>query len=283
MRLLTSVFIAVVLTLVGGAPLSAQTMRTMAGNRQIGKQDALNVEIQFAAGHLMVGRDETGMLYRAKIVYDEEGFEPLLDYSASEHSLLVGVEGIKGVRNHDHDHGKQSLRLDVSPKVPVRFDIKFGAAEAELDLGGLNLTRAEINTGATDATVRFSTPTTGRCGDLTIHVGAAQFKTEQLGNSRCERFEFMGGVGDLTLDFTGDWGTQPRPRADISVGLGSLTLRLPRDVGVQIDLARVFSTFDQSGLIKRDGAYYSPNFDSAAIKLRLNVKSALGSVNVEWR
>lgn len=282
MRLLTTVFITVVLTLAGGAPLSAQTMRTMAGNRQIGKQDALNVEIQFAAGHLMVGRDETGMLYRAKIVYDEERYEPLLDYSAAERSLLVGVEGIKGRHSQDHD-GKQSLRLDVSPKVPVRFDIKFGAAEAELDLGGLNLTRAEINTGATDATVRFSTPTTGRCGDLTIHVGAAAFKAEQLGNSRCERFEFMSGVGELTLDFTGDWGSQPRPRADISVGLGSLTLRLPRDIGVQIDIARVFSSFDQSGLIKRDGAYYSPNFESATTKLRLSVKSALGSVNVEWR
>lgn len=283
MSLFTRAFLALLLTVAGSASLSAQTMRTMAGNRQIGTQDALNVEIQFAAGHLVVGRDETGMLYRAKIVYDEEAYEPLLDYSAAERSLLVGVDGIKGARNHDHEHDKQSLRLDVSPKVPVRFDIKFGAAQAELDLGGLNLTGAEINTGATDATVRFSTPTTGRCGDLTIHVGAAAFKAEQLGNSRCERLEFMGGVGDLTLDFTGDWGSQPRPRADISVGLGSLTLRLPRDIGVQIDIARVFSTFDQAGMIKRDGAYYSPNFDSAATKLRLSVKSALGSVNVEWR
>lgn len=282
MSLLARLFVAVVLTLAGGASLSAQTMRTVTGNRQIGKQDELNVHVQFSAGLLKIGRDETGVLYRAKIVYDEERYEPLMDFSAGEQSLLVGVDGIKGARSHD-DGGKQELRLNVSPKVPTRFDIKFGAAEADVDLGGLNLTRAEINTGATDATVRFSSPTTGRCGDLTIHVGAASFHAEQIGNSRCERLEFVGGVGDLTLDFTGDWGTQPRPRADISVGLGSLTLRLPRDIGIQIDIARVFSSFDQSGLIKRDGAYYSPNFDGTPTKLRLNVKSAMGSVNVVWR
>lgn len=275
--------VAAVMIALAGTPLAAQTLRTLAGNRQIAGHDRLNVRVQFAAGRLTVGRDETGVLYRARVVYDEDRFEPMLDYSPGDHRLMVGVNGLKGVRGSDHKGMKQELRLDVSPRVPVRFDIKFGAGEAELDLGGLNLTRAEINTGATDATVRFSTPTTGRCGDLTIHVGAAEFKTEQLGNSRCERFEVMGGVGDLTLDFTGDWGSQPRPRADISVGLGSLTLRLSRTVGVQIDIARVFSSFDQSGLIKWDGAYYSPNFDSATTKLRLNVKSALGSVNVEWR
>jgi hypothetical protein len=282
MTLLTRLFVAIVLTLSAGASLDAQTMRTVTGNRQIGTQDHLNVEVQFAAGHLTIGRDETGGLYRAKLVYDEDHFEPLMDYSLSGHSLLVGVDHIKGTRSND-DGVKQELRLNVSPRVPTGFDIKFGAAEADIDLGGLNLTRAEINTGATDATVRFSTPTTGRCSGLTIHVGAAAFKAEELGNSRCERLEFMGGVGDLTLDFTGDWGSQPRPSADISVGLGSLTLRLPRNVGIQVDIARVFSSFDQSGLVKRDGAYYSPNFESAATKLRLNVKSAMGSVNVEWR
>lgn len=283
MRIATRIFVAILLAVLGTGPvLSAQTMRTVAGNRQIGSQTALDVTVEFAAGRLTIGRDETGMLYRARVVYDEERFEPLLDYSAGDHSLRVGVDGLKGVHGGDHDT-KQELRLDVTPKVPVTFDIKFGAGEAEVDLGGLNLRRAEINTGATDARIRFSTPTTGRCDNLTFHVGAASFKTEQLGNARCQHVEFMGGVGDLTLDFAGDWGGVTRPTADISVGLGSLTLRLPRNIGVQIDISRVFSSFDQSGMIKRDGAYFSPNYDTATTKLVLNVKSALGSVDVAWR
>ncbi|MSR07088.1 MAG: hypothetical protein EXR93_08500 [Gemmatimonadetes bacterium] len=283
MRIATRILVAIVLAVIGiGPQLGAQTMRTVAGNRQIGSQTELDVTVEFAAGRLTIGRDETGMLYRAKVVYDEEQFEPLLDYSAADHTLRVGVDGIRGTHGKDHD-GKQELRLDVTPKVPVTFDIKFGAAKADLDLGGLNLRRAEVNTGATDATVRFSTPTTGRCDELTFHVGAAQFKTETLGNSRCQHLEFMGGVGGLTLDFSGDWGGVTRPTADISVGLGSLTLRLPRNVGVQIDISGVFSSFDRSGMIKRDGAYFSPNYDTATTKLVLNVKSALGSVDVAWR
>ncbi len=281
MNVASRLLVALLLALAGG-PLSAQTLRTLAGNRQLSGQDELNVNVTFAAGRLAIGRDDSGMLYRARVVYDEDRFEPILAYAAPDRSLTVGVSGLRGVGHRD-EGAKQEVRLDVSPRVPVRFNIKFGAGEADVDLGGLNLVRAEINTGATDATVRFSTPTTGRCENATFHVGAAAFRAERLANARCRTLDFAGGVGDLTLDFSGDWGPVSRPEVDVSVGMGSLTLRFPRTVGVRLDVARLFSSFERSGLVQRDGAYYSPNYDSAAVRVHLDVKAALGSIDVQWQ
>src|SRR5262249_51783662 len=105
----------------------------------------------------------------------------------------------------------------------------------------------------------------------------------QLGNSRCREVNLLGGVGDLTLDLTGAWDAGSRSAVDISVGMGSLRLILPKDIGVSLEIARLFTTFEQSGFVKRDGNYYSPNYESAKTRLLLDVKSAMGSINVEWR
>ena len=70
---------------------------------------------------------------------------------------------------------------------------------------------------------------------------AARHALAHAANRACEAFDFEGGAGDFTLDFTGD-GLQPGAEADISVGMASLTLILPSGHPVVLDAPASFMT-----------------------------------------
>jgi predicted membrane protein len=106
-------------------------------------------------------------------------------------------------------------------------------------------------------------------------------KTEKLGNARCQHVELKGGAGDVTLDLTGEW-PQGTNQVDVSVGFGSVTLRLSEAVGVEADVERFLVNFDRSGLLRRGSNYYSANWDTAKTRIELNLKAALGDIQVEW-
>jgi len=101
-----------------------------------------------------------------------------------------------------------------------------------------------------------------------------------LGNSRCERIAFEGGVGRVTLDFGGTWTSNAR--VDVKMALGEVTLRLPRQVGVRITPDKFLAGFDPQGLIRQGASYLSPGYEQAARRLDIDVTTAIGSVRVAW-
>jgi hypothetical protein len=113
-----------------------------------------------------------------------------------------------------------------------------------------------------------------------MEVGAAQFRAEGIGNLNAERLSLSGGVGEVTLDFTGQWRTNLT--ADIQMGLGSLTLRVPEELGVRVRKGGILAGFDSQGLVKRGDVYFSENWENAEHRLTINVDAALGSIRLAW-
>jgi predicted membrane protein len=105
---------------------------------------------------------------------------------------------------------------------------------------------------------------------------------EGLGNARCREISLAGGAGSIVLDFTGAWTDAFRSDAEVVVGLGSLTLRLPEDLGVEVRMTRFLASFAKEGFERRGSRYVSPNYDRARAHVQLHVKAALGDIDVEW-
>jgi hypothetical protein len=173
-----------------------------------------------------------------------------------------------------------TLDVALSRDVPLRLDLNLGAVQADVDLTGLSLRSVRFRTGASESRVRFGEPNPVSCDELDFQAGAAAMHVTGLGNANCRRLAFDGGVGDVTLDFTGEW-RQPMS-ADVNVSIGSLTLRIPRDVGVSIRLNRFLASFDQRGFTKRGNTWYSANYEDARHRLVLDVRAAIGGVDVVW-
>jgi hypothetical protein len=172
------------------------------------------------------------------------------------------------------------MKLRLSPDIPLDLKLEFGAVEADLELGGLHVASLDIETGASDTSLRFSQPNRSTCESLEISMGAAAFEAEGLGNAGCRRLSAEGGVGDLTLDFSGEWKTDMT--ADITVALGSVTLVVPEDVGVRVEKNTFLADFTASRFEKRDGVHYSDNWESAERRLTIELQGAFGSFDIRW-
>ncbi|HEY8469427.1 MAG TPA: hypothetical protein VIL18_07285 [Longimicrobiales bacterium] len=236
----------------------------------------LMVEVEYGAGQLRVNPASAADLYRAAFRYDPDAIEPVTSYADGrlKISATSGAKKLRGISN-----GGQ-LDLALGRSVPVHLKLSYGAAEADLELGGLRLREARIETGASSTNLRFSEPNPETCEYLEIHAGAASFNAYGLGNSRAKQVRLEGGVGHVVLDLTGDWAGDMR--VSVEMGLGSLTVRVPRTVGVRLQKTSIFAGVTSPGFSKRDDAYYSDNWGSARHRLTLDVEAAFGNVDIRW-
>jgi hypothetical protein len=267
-----------------GNGVEAQELRTIGSSRVYRGERELNVVVRFGLGEFHLERETGDALYRANVRYVEDFFDPIHEYDATGHELRLGIDGHEdgNVQWDDIKDKRQRIDLTISPAVRTSLQLEFGAGRADVDLGGLALERASISTGASESRVHFSRPTVAPCELLDIEVGAAEFQAIGLGNANCKRIEFDGAAGKLGLDFTGEWQQAGTTQADISIGLGGLTLTFPSHLGVHIELSRLLASFNEEGFVKRGNGYYSENYDRAAAKLDINLQAMVGDVDVVW-
>ena len=271
--LLTAVLIA--------APLPAQSWRTVTAARQLHQTDSLKVRVDYRVGTLRLAGSTKALLYDVKLRYDEEKFDAVRSFETGSSTLVIGTRQLderSAVISGRKQLGEMSLAL--APNVQLDIDLQTGASLADLDFTGLAVTRLVVNSGASETKFRFGTPNPATMSELVVQVGAASVEGRQLGNTGADRVRVECGVGNVDLDFSGAW-----PR-DMSVGLnvavGGATLRIPREIGVRIQLDKVLASFSQEGFERRGDSYYNAAWATASRKLTIVASTVLGSLKVEW-
>lgn len=281
------------------APAAAQEWRNFRAARQASDAESLEVELIYGAGRLQVSPSETPFLYDARIRYDASRVRPLRGWSRVDHRgrLRIAVTSIGDTDRPETIHldewdvevnlddlrrrGDALGRVDLSlhPAVPTDLKLVVGAASADLDLGGLSLHSLEFATGASETAISFDSPNRVRMERLSLTAGAAEFEARSLGNARFDRLEFDGAIGDVLLDLTGEWDGDAT--AAIKMGIGELTIRVPREIGVRIERSSLLISLDAPGFEKTERVYVTPNWESAEVRLEIELQAAFGTVEVE--
>ncbi len=283
MRLGTVGAAAGVACLIGVGSADAQTWRSGTTTRQLHGEQSLQVAVELAAGTFLLRPGDPATLYRSNVRYDADLFSASTTFDATGSRLDVALKpnGDRG----DWDLGDQPdqrLDLALSPAVPAQLDLRFGAATADLELGGLSLARATVQTGASNSVISFSAPNRIACSRFELEAGAAEVDVSGLGNARCEHVTVTGGVGEIRLDFTGTWRQPPGADVEVTIGLGTLLLRFPEGLGVAIDVDRFLASFENRGFVKQGSRYVSAGFEDARARVEIHLKAVFGDVKVEW-
>ena len=249
-------------------------------SRQLRDTQPQRIRVQYRAGRVDVRGTSDPLLYAMHLRYDENRSIPLHKYDADQRSTALGLESRGGaMRASSSSSESGELRLTLPRTVPLDLDLEFGGTQSVLDLGDMSLQSVRLECGAADAMLLFSRPNRTRMRDLDVNVGAADFSARQLANANADQIRVRGGIGSVDLDFSGTW------THDLSVTtrlvLGKLTLRLPPDVGVRVEVQRVAAGFEHAGLEKRDDAWYSPNFDAAKYKMRVRAETFFGQIEIQ--
>lgn len=255
--------------------------RTVEMSRQLRDTLPQRIRVQYGAGKVDVRGTTDPLLYSMRLRYDERRAAPVHRHDADQRSTVLGLESlVRGMRASSGDRDETGeLKLLVPARVPLELDLELGGTQSSLELGGLALRTLRLECGATDASLQFSTPNRVRMRDLEIDVGAADFSAVNLANANAEQIRVRGGVGVVDLDFGGAWTHDMTVTARVAVG--KLTLRIPSDVGVRLEVQRVAAGFEHDGFVKRDDAWYSENYDRAPYKLRLRAETYFGKIEIQ--
>ncbi len=100
----------------------------------------------------------------------------------------------------------------------------------------------------------------------------------KLGSLSLTRLDLTTGAGPVSVDLTGNW--QNDLDANISGGLGSLTLRLPRNACVRADVERGIGSVTAQGLMRDGNDYVNDACGKSSATLRIDISGGVGSVNL---
>jgi len=235
------------------------------------------VEILFGAGKLEIEAGVSDQLFSGHFRYNVEQWQPKVTY---EDGVLTIEQGGFDKESWGIPTGntRNEWKLEFSPEVPLDMNLEIGAGDSNLDLTGLQLTSLDLDVGAGTLDVRFGEPNEAKMSDLTLDAGASKLEITGIGNAGPERVKIQGGVGDMTLDFTGNW---PRSAdVQITAGVGAVTLRLPDDVGVRVETEGGLMNVDASGWQRLDGDYVNDAFGEADIELHIQVTTGIGNLRL---
>jgi hypothetical protein len=191
----------------GAGSASAQDLRAFTTFRQLHGETRLRAELDYLAGGLRIAPGRATELYRMDASYDAARYLPTSDFDAARGAVSLGLKpaGEGGLRVVSRRQLRQDANVAFAPAVDLDLAVTLGAVDADLELGGLSLSELTLQAGASQAVVRFSQPNRSRCRSVEVTAGAAEVTMLGLGNSRCDRIDFEGGMGKVTLDFDGAW------------------------------------------------------------------------------
>ncbi len=232
------------------------------------------VRIRLAAGEIYLAAGAADPLFHGLFRTNIAPWAPEVTWSNG----ILRIE--QGAQEGIPDPGaKNEWDLSFSPEVALDVDAEIGAARGELNFTGLRLQRLFLETGASDLTIRFDEPNPEPMSDLIIQTGAANLRVDGVGNAGPERVQVEGGVGSLVLDLQGAWPQSAW--VEIEAGIGALTLRLPTDVGVRVEVRGSLSNVSaDEGLQQSDNVYTNAAYGQTDRQVDVTLSVGIGRVEL---
>jgi hypothetical protein len=234
-----------------------------------------NSGISLASAHRI--QSDMGSQFLTTLAYPPLPYPRFFSYPQAR---VVSTDG----ENFTATAAAPSTRIRVTKEIPVELWADLGFGESSLDLSGLALTNASIETGASRATIRMAEVNPQAMGSCTVKAGIGQCSFTGISNLNANRFAFHGGVGSYHLGFEGHLTRDID--AIVDVGLGMCTISVPPTAGrVQVFYDEsLLNSFSFTGLaVRRDGYATSVGFDRATgPTLTLHLSSGAGKMSVSY-
>jgi len=263
----------------GTSTAAAQSWRTLDVSRQLSDSAPTSVQVVYGTGSFGMRSTTNPLLYHMQLRYDATRAQPRHAFDTVSRKLQIGVQKSEVRFTGRKDGNAGHLQLELSRVTPVDLSLDLGAVEADLDLTGMRLSRLQVESGASDAKLRFDSLNATKMSALEVSLGAASFRADRLANANAKEIRVEAGVGNVELDLGGQWTQDIDLRVEVT--LGFVTVHVPADVGIRVSLDKTLASFDHEGLIEQGGAWVSRNWDSAPHKLRLTAETVFGKLTID--
>ena len=223
-------------------------------NIQIGDVPIVETRIHFKAGELSVIPTTENYLLKGTFSYYREGERPEINYEENNNKGYLEILSHDELwdRNFD-DEDKIEWHIALNKDIANDLSLKAGAGEVDIDLQDCNIRRFDFEMGAGEA-----------------HIN--------LRNTSVADFSFDGGAGEVKIDLSGEWKNDLD--AKIDGGVGEITLILPSDVGIEMEISGLLGERNVPGFFKEGSHYTNRLLGKTKNNLYLDINGGIGTVNV---
>ncbi len=229
--------------------------------------------LSFGAGKLSVVPGADGKLVSGTATYNLPDFKPEVIQSGTDVEIRQGNYKVNGIPTTQDVKNEWTLELGAAP---MSLSVNAGAYEGTLDLGGLSLTNLNVNDGAAQVTVDFSSPNKVKMNSLRYQTGASNVNLLNLSNANFTSLVFEGGAGNYKLDFG---GTLLRDASvNIRAGMSNVTLVIPDGLSVQVTVDSGLSNVSTPAGWTKNGDVYRQ--DASGAMLTIVIEVGAGNVQI---
>jgi predicted membrane protein len=173
---------------------------TEAKSIEAGEATSLRAEIDMAGGVLHIG-DGSARAMDATLTYDDGEWQPpQAIYAVDANGRGELIVKSKGGPRHSALVTRNEWDVRLNDRLPTDLNVRFGAGQADLKLGGLSLTALKVTSGV---------------GAMSIDLSGAW--------SRSVSGHVQGGIGDVTIRLPQDIGVRVETAVFGKVQAGALT------------------------------------------------------------
>jgi hypothetical protein len=117
--------------------------------------------------------------------------------------------------------------------------------------------------------------------NLNVNAGASE-TVLNLQGLNLSNLQVDAGVGDITIDLSGDW--EESFDVNLSLGVGSAKILLPEKVGVKVVASKGIGDTNFKGLISEgDGVYVNEAYENSDVIITINTDLGIGSATFETK
>lgn len=234
------------------------------------------VELDFSEGILEIEPGPAGQPIRVEADYDTNRYELVQEFESDEssgwtyrlHFRRIGALGWFRVR-----HDEPEVRLILPADTPMTLTGGLGVGVSQTELGGLWIVETDLwsRMGVHEVSIDRPTPVPMRRFAFRGSMGVIQ--VDELGNASPEEVAINHRMGVIDVDLRGEWVTDGTVR--MNVGMGEVSLDLPRNVGVVLD--RVGVGLGEASVPSRDRL---PEPEPGRPTVTVTARSKLGHLQV---
>jgi hypothetical protein len=240
----------------------------------------LRLRLEVDAGQVRLSRGQSEDQLAVHLVYTKKLFRHAFRFNEPENDLEIRFDK-DGWFDHDHDMTAE-LEIELPRDVTLRADCRIKAGEVDLQLGDLRLADFAMRVTAGEVNVDFDLPNRIEMEALELNTRIGESAFRHLGNARFRDADINGGIGQMTVDFSGAMLASARARVDLDIG--ETVIILPQDAGAKLSISKFLflSHTDMPFDLRKDGRYYyTENYGKAGQDFQLRINSGIGELRIE--
>jgi len=190
--------------------------------------EEVSLRLSFGAGDMKLAPGAK-KLVEGTATYNYSEFEPVVEEDEGDVRIRMGDEEFSGFPTFKDLKNEWDFKLGDEP---MDLTIESGAYDGNFELGGLSLENLTVRDGAANVELDFSEPNQVEMSTFRYETGASDVKMSGLANANFSIFDFSGGAGNYTFEFSGD--LQRDATIKIASGFSNIIISVPEQVNAVV-------------------------------------------------